>query len=117
MHIDPASYLPLTEPTFYILLSLAPGKKHGYAILRDVEGLSKGRVLLSTSTLYSALGRLLERGLIERVNGDPRQGPHPGLPRKAYILSEVGRRILKAETDRIQALATTARLRLAEEGI
>jgi len=117
MHIDPASYLPLTEPTFYILLSLAPGKKHGYAILRDVEGLSKGRVLLSTSTLYSALGRLLERGLIERVNGDPGQGPHPGLPRKAYILSEVGRRILKAETDRIQALATTARLRLAEEGI
>ena len=117
MHIDPASYLPLTEPTFYILLSLAPSKKHGYAILQDVEGLSKGRVLLSTSTLYSALGRLLERGLIERVNGDPGQGPHPGLPRKAYILSKLGRRILEAEIDRMQTLAARARLRLSEEGV
>lgn len=117
MPVDPASYLPLTEPTFYILLSLAPGKKHGYAILKDVEALSKGGITLSTSTLYSALGRLLERGLIERVNGDPEQGPHPGLPRKAYVLSKIGRRTLKAEADRVQALAAIARLRLTEEGI
>ena len=81
MRIDPASYLPLTEPTFYILLSLAPSKKHGYAILRDVEGLSKGRLRLSTSTLYSALARLLDQGLIERVPGDLEPRSHPGLPR------------------------------------
>jgi DNA-binding PadR family transcriptional regulator len=117
MQTDPTSYLPLTVPTFYILLSLAPGKKHGYAILQDVEDLSKGEVRLSTSTLYSALGRLLDQGLIERVSGDPESGSHPGLPRKAYVLSELGRRILEAETDRMQALTSIARLRLSEEGI
>ena len=117
MQADPTSYLPLTVPTFYILLSLAPGKNHGYAILQDVESLSEGKVRLSTSTLYSALGRLLDQGWIERVSSDLGPASHPGLPRKAYVLSELGRRILEAETDRMQALANIARLRLTEEGI
>ena len=117
MQTDVTSFLPLTVPTFYILLSLAPGKKHGYAILQDIEGLSKGKVQLSTSTLYSALGRLLDQALIERVPGDREPGSHPGLPRKAYVLSEIGRRVLEAEIERMQALAATARLRLSEEGI
>jgi DNA-binding PadR family transcriptional regulator len=114
---DPAAFLPLTVPTFYILLSLAPEKKHGYAILQDVEDLSQGKVHLSTSTLYSALSRLLDQELIERVAADGEPGSHPGLPRKAYVLSHLGRRVLEAETDRMQALAATARLRLNEEGI
>ena len=115
MHSDPTSFLPLTEPTLCILLSLAPGKKHGYAILQDVKAMSKERVILSTSTLYSALARLLEQGLIERIEDDPDQGPHPGHPRKAYILSDIGRRILEAEVDRMQTLTATARLRLSEQ--
>ena len=110
---DPTSYLPLTVPTFHILLSLAPGKKHGYAILQDVENLSKGEVRLSTSTLYSALGRLLDQALIERVPGDLQPGSHPGLPRKAYVLSELGRRILMAETLRLQKNLSSAQQRLA----
>ena len=114
MQAKPSSYLPLTEPTFYILLSLAPGKKHGYAILKDVEALSDGKVRLSTSTLYGALGRLLDQGLIERVPNEEKETTGPGLPRKAYILSHTGRRILEAETRRMQALVTTARLRLGE---
>jgi len=112
---SPSSYLPLTEPTFYILLSLAPGKKHGYAILKDVEALSDGKVRLSTSTLYGALGRLLDQGLIERVPNDEEENTGPGLPRKAYILSETGRRVLEAETDRLQSLVAVAHLRLGEE--
>ena len=114
MQTDPTSYLPLTEPTLYILLSLAPGKKHGYAILKDVENLSAGQVCLSTSTLYSALGRLLDRALIERVPDQAGEEAHPGLPRKAYVLSELGRRVLEAETARMQALVAAARLRLGE---
>ena len=117
MQADPTSYLPLTVPTFYILLSLAPGRNHGYAILQDIEGLSKGKVHLSTSTLYSALGRLLDQGLIERVPSDLEPESHPGLPRKAYVLSELGRRVLEAEADRIQTLAGISRLRLTEGGI
>ena len=111
----PSSYLPLTEPTFYILLSLAPGKKHGYAILKDVQALSDGNVSLSTSTLYGALGRLLDQGLIERVPNDEEENTGPGLPRKAYVLSETGRRMLEAETNRMRALVAAACLRLGEE--
>jgi DNA-binding PadR family transcriptional regulator len=112
---SPSSYLPLTESTFYILLSLALEKKHGYAILKDVEALSDGKVRLSTSTLYGALGRLLDQGLIERVRNEEEENIGPGLPRKAYILSETGRRVLEAETDRLQSLVAVAHLRLGEE--
>jgi len=114
MRVDSASYLPLTEPTFYILISLAAGKKHGYAIRQDVEAVSGGRIILSTSTLYSALGRLLDQALIERVPADPDGEPRPGLPRKAYVLSDLGRRVLQAESERLQGLSTMARLRLGE---
>ena len=111
---DVQTFLPLTEATLYILISLAPGKKHGYAIRQDVEMMSEGRIRLSTSTLYSALSRLLDQALIERVANDPGSRPGPGLPRKAYVLSELGGRVLRAEVGRLQALAATARLRLGE---
>ncbi|GAB4460263.1 MAG: PadR family transcriptional regulator [Anaerolineales bacterium] len=112
---DPLSYLPLTEPTFYILLSLAPGKKHGYAILKDVRQLSAGRIRLSTSTLYTAIGRLLAQELIERLD-DEAQAAGPGLPRKSYGLTDLGRRVLEAETVRLQGMVREARLRLREGG-
>lgn len=115
MSIDLLTYLPLTEPTFYILLSLAPGKKHGYAILKDVKDLSKERVNLSTSTLYTAIGRLLDQELIERFE-DGDEDPSPGLPRKSYALTDLGRRVLEAETVRLQGMVKEARLRLREEG-
>ena len=114
MFIDPASYLPLTEPTFYILLSLAPGKKHGYAIMKDVKALSKERVNLSTSTLYTAVGRLLDQRLIERLS-EEEQAVSPGLPRKSYALTELGRRVLEAEAVRLQGMVKEARLRLKED--
>ena len=56
--------LPLREPTFFILLSISTEKKHGYAILQEVEALSNGKVKLSNGTLYGALTRLQEQGLI-----------------------------------------------------
>ena len=115
MSVEPIPYLPLTEPTFYILLSLAPGKKHGYAILKDVKELSKERVNLSTSTLYTAVGRLLDQDLIERLD-DGEDDPSPGLPRKSYALTGLGRRVLEAETARLQGMVKEARLRLREEG-
>jgi DNA-binding PadR family transcriptional regulator len=74
-------FLPLQEPTLIILLSLADGEKHGYAILKDVAEISNGKVRLSTGTLYEALARLLDQGLIERVTDLPkevRENKHPG---------------------------------------
>ncbi len=98
---------PISEPVFYILLSLATGNKHGYAILKDVERLSQASVLLSTSTLYGALGRLEEQGHVERV---PAGGePAPGLPRKVYALTPQGWSLLQAEARRVQRLADLAR--------
>jgi len=114
---------PLREPTFFILLSLAPGKKHGYAILKDVKEISQGKVRLSTGTLYEALARLLNQGLIERVFDDevgmdePQKGQnHPGKPRKAYRLTINGRRVLEAETRRMLSLVAVAQRRLVEKG-
>jgi DNA-binding PadR family transcriptional regulator len=93
--------------TFFILLSLAPGPRHGYAILKDVQMLSDNRIVLSTGTLYGALKRLLEQNWIERVD-DPEPNDTER-ERKAYALTQVGRRILKAEVERFQKLIATAR--------
>ena len=110
--------LPLRQPTFLILLSLAPAQKHGYAILKDVEELSRGAVVLSTGTLYEALARLLDQDLIERIRDDepdPQTG-HRGKPRQVYRLTARGRLLLESETRRMQDLVTAARQRLGRLG-
>ncbi len=107
--MDTVSNLPLSESTFLILLSLAPRPKHGYAIMKDVETLSDGRVQLSTGTLYGAIKRLLEQEWIERFD----ETEVNGRERKAYRLTELGQRILKAETVRMQSLVTAAHQRAA----
>jgi DNA-binding PadR family transcriptional regulator len=115
MSPDPERPIPLTEATFYILLSLAPGQKHGYAILKDVEALSEGRIRLSTGTLYGALKRLLDQDWIERVDEPtaPDERAEPGRPRKAYRLTRLGRRSLEAETGRLERLVSAAQARRA----
>ena len=108
---NPTSNSPLREPTFLILLSLAPAPKHGYAILKEVEGLSDGRVRLSTGTLYGAIERLLEQGWIRRVD-DP--GNDTNRERKAYELTEIGHKVMNAEIARLQKLVSVAQSRTAE---
>ena len=101
-------YLPLTETSFFIILSLATAPKHGYAIMKDVETMSEQRVVLATGTLYSALRRMLEDGWIERVVGN--NGGSGNRERKLYQLTQQGRRILEAESDRLQKLVQLTRL-------
>lgn len=110
MHTNIEESLPLTESTFFILMSLSTGKKHGYAIMKDVEHLSDGRISLGTGTLYGALSRLLDQGWIERIE----EKEHSGRPRKVYTLSELGRQIFLAETNRLQALLRVAQQQLAQ---
>ena len=102
---------PLTEATFYILLSLAPGPQHGYAMLKDVESLSGGRLRLSTGTLYGAIQRLLEQAWIKPVESEDTEAT--GRPRKAYRLTGLGRRVAAAETERLKDLVSVARRRIA----
>jgi DNA-binding PadR family transcriptional regulator len=105
---------PLSEATFYIMLSMAPGPKHGYAILKEVRLLSAGRVALSTGTLYGAIKRLLEQGWIERTE-DPLPD-QTARRRQAYALTQTGRRVQEAEIRRLQAMVRAAGLHPAPEG-
>jgi DNA-binding PadR family transcriptional regulator len=105
--------LPLSEPVFLILASLAPGPKHGYAILKEVAELSQGRVQLSTGTLYGAIKRLLEDSWIQRApDPEPVNGNRE---RKSYALTPHGWRVLGAESQRMQGLAELALQRMAGE--
>lgn len=116
---DTQTPAPLTEATYLILLSLVPDPKHGYAIMKDVQTLSQGRVTLSTGTLYGVLKRLLEQAWIQRVEESrepPQADNSPGRERKSYTLTRMGKFVLNAETNRLQSLVSVARRRTAEEG-
>lgn len=101
---------PLTEPVLLILLSLSEHPRHGYSILKDVEEVSAGRVVLSTGTLYGALRRLLDDGWIQRFEEDD-----TSRGRQAYRLSPKGRRTLQAEVSRLKQLTRVAALRAARK--
>jgi len=108
-----AEQLPLTETTYFILLSLSPKSKHGYAIMKDVQTLSEERIVLSTGTLYGALKRLLDLGWIVRLDdADPKGNTRD---RKVYELSQHGRRVLKDEIARLNKLVNAANQRVAKE--
>jgi DNA-binding PadR family transcriptional regulator len=109
---DVDRFLPLTPATYYLLISLAEGEKHGYAILRDVAARTEGRITLNVGTLYAALRRLERDGLI--AESDER--PDPSLDderRRYYALTPLGRRALAAEAARMEdavGMARAARL-------
>ena len=104
---------PLSEATYFILLSLSPKPKHGYAIMKEVRELSENRIVLSTGTLYGALKRLLDQGWIVRMEDINPKGNIRD--RKIYKLSEYGRRVLKDEIARLRNLLSAAKQSLAEE--
>jgi DNA-binding PadR family transcriptional regulator len=102
---------PLSEQTYFILLSLQAEPKHGYAIAKDILSLSQGRVTLSVSTLYTTLKRLLDDGWI-RLLDEVSLGP--GKPRKIYEITKKGGNVLVAEIQRMDTLVSAARLRGVE---
>ncbi|MFI7549707.1 PadR family transcriptional regulator [Micromonospora sediminimaris] len=100
---------PLREPTFLILTALAREPMHGYAIIGEVAALSDGRLALRPGTLYGALDRLTDAGLVEL----DREETVDGRLRRYYRLSPTGDATLAAETERLRrnVEAATARLR------
>jgi DNA-binding PadR family transcriptional regulator len=102
--------LALSEPVLFVLLSLAEQPRHGYSILKDIESMSGGRVLLSTGTLYGALQRLLDNGWIERV--EEQDAPRD---RRTYRLTSRGRRNLQMEVERMRHLTKLAALRVSRK--
>jgi DNA-binding PadR family transcriptional regulator len=95
---------PLQEPTFLILTALATGPLHGYGVILEVAGLSAGRVQLRPGTLYGALDRLLDQGLVVA----DREEVVEGRLRRYYRLTNDGAGVLEAEAHRLAANAETA---------
>jgi DNA-binding PadR family transcriptional regulator len=100
---------PLREPTFLILTALAGEPMHGYGLIGEVASLSGGRVSLRPGTLYGALDRLVDAGLVEVE----REEVVSGRERRYYRLSSAGDAVLSAETERLRGNveAATSRLR------
>jgi len=99
-------YLPLTEPVFHVLLALADGDKHGYAILKEVAERTGGKVQLSSGTLYAIIKRLLTDGLIEEIEDRP---THDDERRRYYRLTQFGRQVAAAEAERMEQLLFAAK--------
>lgn len=103
-------YLPLPASVMHIIVALADGEKHGYAIMRDVAELSGGAVRMGSGTLYGSIKRMLDQGLIEEAD----ERPDPALDdqrRRYYRLTGLGHRVGAAEHRRLLSLVDAARLR------
>ncbi len=99
---------PLQEPTFLILTALLEEPLHGYALLAEVERVSGGRVQLRVGTLYAALDRLADEGLVAVESEEVVRGRL----RRTYRVTATGAEVLTAEVDRMATLAEKARARL-----
>jgi len=100
-------FLPLTPAVFSILLALAAGEKHGYAIMQEITRSSAGALRIGPGTLYRSIKQMLAAGLIKE-SGDR---PDPALDderRRYYRLSGLGRRVLAAEAERLARLVSQA---------
>ncbi|HEY2470040.1 MAG TPA: helix-turn-helix transcriptional regulator [Terracidiphilus sp.] len=105
---DVHDFLPLKTNWFHILLSLAAGEQHGYGIMQTVLEQTTGKVRLWPATLYGAIKRLIEVGLIEESNVRPAP-EEDDARRRYYRLTAIGRQALDAECDRLQGLVRAIR--------
>lgn len=99
----------MTAQVFHILLSLADGAPwHGYAIIQDVAARTGGEIRLTASTLYAAIKRMLDAGLIVEVDAPAESG---GAPRRCYRVTKAGRRAARGEAERLARTVAMARER------
>jgi DNA-binding PadR family transcriptional regulator len=105
---DIDALLPLPTAVFHILVALADRDRHGYSIMQDVASRTDGKVRLSAGTLYSAIRRMLEQGLIEELRTSP-DPANEDERRRYYRLTDVGRAAAAAEARRVSDLLSQAR--------
>lgn len=115
--LPPESMLPLTPAVFHILLALADGEKHGYAIMHEVTAITHGELKMGPGTLYGSIKRMLEMGLISESD----ERPDPALDderRRYYRLTASGERVARAEARRLERLlhAAAAKRLVGEAG-
>jgi DNA-binding PadR family transcriptional regulator len=105
---DPHSLLPLTPAMFHVLVALADGDRHGYAIIKDISARTDGRVELGTGTLYGIVKRLLADGLVVESKHRPAAADDDER-RRYYRLTPFGKEVASAETARLEAMVDVAR--------
>jgi DNA-binding PadR family transcriptional regulator len=99
---------PLTPAVLHILLALSTGERHGYGVMKQVEADSRRRVKMGPGTLYGALGRMLEAGLIRE--SDKKRDPEMGDERRVYYqITALGQKALTAELQRYRDVVAVAR--------
>jgi len=103
--VNPVS--PLTQAAFLVLLALASGEAHGYAVMQFAEETTDGRVRLPPGTLYRTISRLLADGLVEEIEGQDPDAPHDAR-RRYYRLTERGRRAAQDEAELLAGLTRAA---------
>ena len=107
---NPDNFLPLSPAIFHILLALADEDRHGYGIMQEVKTRTEGNVQLGPGTLYGAIKRLLEQGVIIETD----EHPDPDLNderRRYYRLTSFGQRVLQAEAKRLAGLVQQAQVK------
>ena len=102
--------VPLQPAAFHILLALAAGERHGYALMSDVEDLSDGALRIGPGTLYGSIKRLLGAGLIEESEARP-DAALDDQRRRYYRLTAEGRAVLSTEASRLARLVSVAQQR------
>jgi DNA-binding PadR family transcriptional regulator len=100
--------LPLTAAVFSILLALADGPKHGYAIMQAVEAEANGSQQMGPGTLYGSLDRMLKAKLVVETEGKDESASHSDR-RRYYQITEFGDRVLRAEVRRLEQAVNIAR--------
>ena len=105
--MDAARFLPLTPVVLEIALALAPGERHGYEIMQEVERRTDGQIVLHPGTLYRALARMLDQGLIEEL--DERRAGDDDERRRYYRLTSLGIAVARAEVERLATQVSAAR--------
>ena len=105
----PPEDLPLTPLTMALLLALADGDRHGYALMDEVERQTGGTLRPGTGSLYAALERLMADVFIAETEGDA--AGRPGRPRKTFRITEAGREVARAEARRMERVLEIARER------
>jgi DNA-binding PadR family transcriptional regulator len=104
---EPGELLPLTPAVFHILLALADGERHGYAVMQEVAANTRGQMQMGPGTLYGTIKRMLAANLIEESD----ERPAPDLDderRRYYRLTGLGRKVLAAEVERLANLVSLA---------
>ena len=108
---DLEDLLPLSPTAFHVLVAMANGPRHGYAIAQEVEELTDGRIVMGPGTLYGSLQRLVAAGLIEEAENPGEEGLH-ARRRRYYRMTPTGSAALRSESERLLRAVNVAQERL-----